>query len=557
MVFPALLLIFILSSVSIPFVYLTGRKSPKAAAVFVALLALVNLCLVASTIPTVLDSGSGNQWVESYKWIPSLGDTQFTLFVDGMSVSVALVSLVLVFVASIYSINYMSGKKNLAVYYALLCMLSVGLIGVFLTSNLILFYFCWELMLVPAYFLVGEWGYRNSYKSALKLFIFTHAGAVFVLLGIGAIYWLTGTTEMFTINGVQGAQALLLGAAVPNVARWILLALTAGFAVKMAVFPVHVWLPDAHSEAPAPMSALLSGVIISAGAYAILRIAFGVVFPAVNVGFAVSFLHVLSIVAVVTAFFGSFLALHATDAKRVIAYSSISHMGYIMFGISLFPVSVVGGSVIILASSLAVTGAVLHIVTHAVSKGLFFLTVGGIMHETEERDIRKLGGLASKMPFSTVAGIIAALSIAGTPPLACFFSEFFIFMGALQTLAVDSFYILPTACMLIATVFSLAYSLRFVSKVFFGPGSGDSTEAEATVGVHGVVDSDDASHGACHGSMSAESSHNGEGVGHRIVDVPSGMKVALAVLVVLVVVIGIYPTFFLDLIRTVTFGGLL
>jgi NADH-quinone oxidoreductase subunit M len=557
MVFPALLSIFALSSISIPFVYLTGRKSPKAAAVFVALIALVNLGLVASTIPTVLDSGS-HQWVETYRWIPSLGNAQFTLLVDGMSASIALISLVLVFVASIYSINYMSGKKNLAAYYALLCMLSVGLIGVFLTSNLILFYFCWELMLVPAYFLVGEWGYRNSYKSALKLFIFAHAGAVFVLLGIGAIYWLTGTTEMFTVNGVLGAQALLLGAGVPDVARWVLLALTAGFAVKMAVFPVHVWLPDAHSEAPAPMSALLSGVIISAGAYAILRIAFGVVFPAVDGSFALSFLHGLSIVAVVTAFFGSFLALYATDAKRVIAYSSISHMGYIMFGISLFPVSVVGGSAVILASSIALTGAVLHIVTHAVSKGLFFLTVGGIMHQTEERDIRKMGGLAGRMPFSTVSGIVAALSIAGTPPLACFLSEFFIFMGALQTLVVDSFYVVPTALMLIATVFSLAYSLRFISKVFFGPAFGESLAAVVVVDAHhGGGDDGDGSGGVS--VVSVEHSCSGDGGGHvrKVVDVPVGMKVALGVLVVLVVVIGIYPTFFLGLIQTVTFGGLL
>ncbi len=124
-------------------------------------------------------------------WIPTLNNTQFSLFLDGISASVALISLVLIFVAALFSVNYMAGKKNLPSYYALLCMLSVGLVGVFLTSNLLLFYFCWELMLVPAYFIVGEWGYRNSYKSAFKLFIFTHAGAVFVLLGIGAIYYLT------------------------------------------------------------------------------------------------------------------------------------------------------------------------------------------------------------------------------------------------------------------------------------------------------------------------------------------------------------------------------
>jgi len=529
--FPALLSVFAISSISIPFVYLTGKKSPKAAAIFVALIALVNMGLVASTIPTVLDSIS-HQWVESYTWIPELGGTQFTLFVDGMSVSIALISLVLIFVASLYSVNYMAGKKNLPVYYALLSMLSVGLIGVFLTSNLILFYFCWELMLVPAYFIVGEWGYRNSYKSALKLFIFTHAGAVFVLLGIGTIYWLTGTTEMF---GPTGAQTLLLGAA-PDLIKWILIALTAGFAVKMAVFPVHMWLPDAHSEAPAPMSALLSGVIISAGAYAILRLSFGIVFPAVEASFALGFLHTLSIVAIVTAFFGSFLAMYATDIKRVIAYSSISHMGYIMFGISLFPVSVAGGAAVVLASSIAITGTILHIITHAASKGLFFLTAGGVMHQTEERDIRKMGGLASKMPFSTVSGMIAALSIAGAPPLACFISEFLIFMGAFQVIATDSFYIIPTAFMLAATVFSLAYSLRFISKVFLGTAPGEV-----------VVETAHDSHGA---QPQKHAEH-----GHKIVDVPNYMKAALAILVILVVVIGIYPTFFMDLIQTVTFGG--
>ena len=282
-------------------------------------------------------------------------------------------------------------------------------------------------MLVPAYFIVGEWGYRNSYKSAFKLFIFTHAGAVFVLLGIGAIYFLTGTTDMFA------AQTALMTAA-PDIIKWILVALTAGFAVKMAVFPVHMWLPDAHSEAPAPMSALLSGVIISAGAYAILRLSFGIVFPAVGVAFGTSFLEALSIVGVITAFFGSFLALVATDIKRLIAYSSIAHMGYIMFGLSLFPVALASGNPVFLAevSAIAIVGTVLHIITHAASKGLFFLTAGGIMHQTEERDIRKMGGLASKMPFSTVSGTIAALSIAGAPPLACFISEFLIFVGAIQ-----------------------------------------------------------------------------------------------------------------------------
>jgi len=539
MTLPLLLSVFAITSICIPLVYLVGKKSIKGAAFFVAAIAALNMALVASTIPTILESAT-HQYIEEYPWIPSILDTKFTLFTDGISASIALISLVLIFVCSIYSINYMAGKKNLPAYYALLTMLSVGIIGLFLTSNMVLFYFCWELMLVPAYFIVGEWGYRNSYRQALKLFIFTHAGAVFVLLGIGATYWITGQTDMLT------AQSILATGANSEIAKWILIALTGGFAVKMAVFPVHMWLPDAHSEAPAPMSALLSGVIISAGAYAIIRMSFGMVFPSVGVAFGTDFLPALSGIGVVTAFFGSLLSLVATDIKRIIAYSSIAHMGYIMFGLSLFPVALASGNVVLLSSAtaIAIVGTVLHIITHAASKGLFFLTAGGVMHQTEERDVRKMGGLASKMPFSAVSGTIAALSIAGAPPLACFISEFLMFVGAFQIIAIDSFYMIPTALMLVATVFSLAYALRFISKVFLGTAQG---EVEV-VNVHSA-------HGAVHEphavAPAEEAAH-----GHKIVDIPNYMKAALAILVVLVVLIGIYPSFFLQLIQTVAFGGI-
>ena len=512
----ALLAVFAIPTLSIPFVYLTGKKSPKAAAIFVALIALVNIALLLTTVPTVLNS-SAHRYVESYTWITVI-HTSFTLFTDGISVSIALISLVLMLVAALFSITYMAGKKNLPVYYALLCMLSVGLTGVFITSNLVLFYFCWELMLVPAFFIIGEWGYKDSYKQAFKFFIFTHAGAVFVLLGIGATYIATGTTDMFQ------AQAALLTAS-PTLVKWIIIALTAGFAVKMAVVPVHMWLPDAHSEAPAPMSALLSGVIISAGAYAILRLSLGMVFPAVGITFGTDFLHALAIVGVLSAFFGSLIALVATDIKRLIAYSSIAHMGYIMFGLSLFPVNATAGVVVLLASSLAITGTVLHIISHALSKGLLFLGAGGVMHQTEKRDIRKMGGLASKMPFTAVSSTIAALSIGGAPPFACFISEFLIFVGAFQIIHVDSFYIVPTALMLIATVLSLAYMLRFTSDVFLGQPKYEEGEV------------------------------NEEGKEEKqTLEVSNYMKLSFAILVVLIILVGIYPTFFLNLIRTVRIG---
>jgi NADH-quinone oxidoreductase subunit M len=500
-----LLLVFLLPALGVPFVYLTGKKSAKAAAILVALIAIVNMMLILTTVPTILDS-SNHRYIESYNWIPVL-NSQFTLFADGISASMAIITLILIIAAALFSVNYMEGKKNLPVYYALLTLLSIGLVGVFITSNLLLFYFCWELMLVPAYFIVGGWGYRDSYKAAFKLFIFTHAGAVFVLLGIGAIYMVTGATDMFT------AQTALM--AFPNLSIWILVALTAGFAVKMAVVPLHMWLPDAHSEAPATMSALLSGVIISAGAYAILRLSLGTVFPAVaGTAFGNDFLHGLTIFGVVSAFFGSFIALVETDIKRIIAYSSIAHMGYVLFGLSLFPAAapVIGGTIAITA---AITGTVLHLINHAVSKGLFFLSAGSVMHQTEVRDIREMGGLAGKMPLTAVSSTTAALSIAGAPPFACFISEFLIFVGAFEVIKTDGFYLIPTAFMLVATVISLAYSLRYTSRVFLG-----------------------------------QPKNEGE---KKILDVPNYMKLAMAILVVLVIVLGIWPTFFVNLINTVSF----
>ncbi|MGO8807077.1 MAG: complex I subunit 4 family protein [Candidatus Bathyarchaeia archaeon] len=524
----ALLSVFLIPAISIPFVYLVGKKSAKWAAIFVALISLVNILLVSTTIPTILNSVS-HRYVESYNWF-STGSisVSFTLFTDGISASIALVSLALILVAAIFSINYMSGKKHLAVYYALLAMLSVGMVGVFITSNFILFYLCWELMLVPAYFIVGEWGYKDSYKQAFKLFIWTHAGAVFVLLGLGAIYIFSGNSDMFA------AQAWLVNnAAGTSWVQWVLIALTAGFAVKMAVIPVHMWLPDAHSEAPAPMSALLSGVIISAGAYAILRLSLGMVFPAVNITFGTNFLHALSIVGILSAFFGSLIALVSTDIKRLIAYSSIAHMGYIMFGLSLFPANAAAGTVVLLSSAIAITGTVLHIISHALSKGLLFLSAGGIMHQTEKRDIRKMGGLASKMPFTAVSSMIAALSIGGAPPFACFISEFLIFVGAFDVMRVDSFYIIPTALMLVATVLSLAYMLRFVSMIFFGEPKDETVEAADVEAVEAT-----------------KPDHV-----HKVLDVPNYIKVSFAILVILVVLVGIYPTFFIHLIQTVSMGG--
>ncbi len=484
-----LLIALMLPALAIPIVYGVGKKSAKIGAMILAILSLVSLSLILTLIPTVLNEG---QYIESYYWIPTLGSA-FTLFVDGISLSLAIVTLILVAACTIYSINYMDEKKSLPEYYALMSLLTIGLVGVFITSNLLLFYFCWELMLVPTYFIIGGWGYKDSFKTAFKFFIFTHAGAIFVLLGIGAIYMLTGTLDIFQAQAILATKD-------PAILIWVLISFVAGFAVKMAIVPLHMWLPDAHGEAPAPMSALLSGVIIGAGGYAVLRIALGTVYTAM-MPTGNEFLLVLSFFGVLSAFYGSLLALAETDIKRIIAYSSISHMGYVLFALSLFPFTE------------GITGGVLHLVNHAASKGLLFLTAGAVMHQTGVRNIKEMGGLASKMPLTAIASAIAAFSIGGIPPFACFISEFHIFVGAVTAAGADPSYYLPTVLMLIATVFSLAYVLRYFWKVFL--------EAPKT-------QRDD------------------------IKDPHIYMIVAMIALAVLVVILGIYPGIFIDLIHAVT-----
>ncbi|TRO50775.1 NADH-quinone oxidoreductase subunit M [Candidatus Bathyarchaeota archaeon] len=497
-----LLIALMLPALAIPVVYGIGKKSAKTAALILTLISLVSLSMLLTLIPTVLNEG---QYIESYYWIPTLGSA-FTLFVDGISLSLAIVTLILVAACTIYSINYMEEKSSLPEYYALISLLTIGLVGVFITSNLLLFYFCWELMLVPTYFIIGGWGYKDSFKTAFKFFIFTHAGAIFVLLGIGAIYMLTGTLDMFEAQ-------VLLALVDPSVLSWVLISFTAGFAVKMAIVPLHMWLPDAHGEAPAPMSALLSGVIIGAGGYAVLRISLGTVYTAMMPTANNEFLLVLSFFGVLSAFYGSLLALAETDIKRIIAYSSISHMGYTLFALSLFPFSE------------GITGAVLHLVNHAASKGLLFLTAGAVMHQTGLRNIKEMGGLASKMPLTAIASAIAAFSIGGIPPFACFISEFHIFVGAVTAAGADSSYYLPTVLMLIATVFSLGYVLRYFWKVFLGSPNIPIEVKTTTV------------------SEDKQKNNN---------DPPIYIIIAMLALAAFVVVLGIYPGIFIDLIHAVT-----
>jgi NADH-quinone oxidoreductase subunit M len=383
---------------------------------------------------------------DTYAWIrtPSL-HLMLGFTVDEISFSIGLVVAVVSALSCLYSIKYMEGKHGQSGYYMNLLLFMAGMIGVVFSANLIQFYLFWELMLIPSYFLIAHWGTsKKRLGIGFKYLIFTHIGALFMLMGILSIYTFTGTFDFVELPlAVEQAVANSVMSASDVLAVFVLLLI--GFCVKMAIFPLHTWLPDAHAEAPTPISAMLSGVMIKCGAYAFARIllsAFGQTVTQTS--------DVLAILGVVTMIYGGLMALAQTDIKRLLAYSSISQMGYIFFGLGVY-------------STMGATGALFHVVNHAICKSLLFMCAGIIMNQTGTRDITKLGGLADKMPITCAASFIGALSLAGTPPLNGFWSEWMIFSGG-----ISSGKILITTIAIVSTAITAGYYLWFLWRAFFG-----------------------------------------------------------------------------------------
>jgi NADH-quinone oxidoreductase subunit M len=420
--------------------YLFKDRVDRYASWLATLVAGVSLLSIAATYPSVAE---GQHVLSSYRWVPSLG-LSFSLYLDVTSFLLSLVIALVSFAACLYSVKYMEGKPGQATYYSNLLLFMCGMIGVVYAANLIQFYVFWELMLVPSFFLITFWGEsENRRVIGFKYFLFTHAGAVCILLAIATVYTYTGTFDLITLT-----QTAAMGSLPSSIVPLVFTLFLFGFMVKIAVFPVHTWLPDAHGEAPSPISAMLSGAMLKTGVYAIIRILLGSFSP-VMVGAS----DILAVLAVLSMIYGGIMALAQTDIKRLLAYSSISQMGYIFFGLS---TAVLYGS--------GLTGGVLHAMNHALCKGLLFLIAGVIIHRTHTRDINELGGLARKMPLISVAAIVAALSLAGTPPLAGFWSEGLLVKGAFY-----SGKALISLVASLATVITGGYYLRFIWKVFLGP----------------------------------------------------------------------------------------
>lgn len=336
-------------------------------------------------------------------------------------------------------------NSQMGLYFALYLAFSMGMLGTVLATNLIQFYVFFELMLVPSFFLIAFYGYGARRRIALMFFFWTHVGAVVLLLALLSMGFFAGGFDFDTIRA-NASQIPVQWMSI------IVFALVVGLGVKLAALLLHIWLPYAHAEAPTPVSALLSPAMIGIGAYGLLRL-----WLELLTGSYAEYSLYINLWGLATIIYGGAMALMQDDIKKVLAYSSISQMGYILFGL---------GS----ESVLGITGAVMMYVTHGLGKAILFMMAGSIILQTGTRSMSKLGGLAGKMPYTAVITMIGALTIIGIPPTSGFMAEWILFNGVLQTGVNhwDSLRVAAFGIGILATVLSSAYILWMYKRIFFG-----------------------------------------------------------------------------------------
>ncbi|MGG7665635.1 complex I subunit 4 family protein [Dyadobacter sp. BHUBP1] len=399
---------------------------------------LLVMFLWANTLPHSVTDG---QWLMDFRkeWIPSFGIT-FHLAVDGLS----LLLLALTFFLGVLAVlcSWDEIRERTGFYYFNLLWILAGVAGVFMAMDLFLFYFFWEVMLIPMYFLIGIWGSENRVYAAYKFFIFTQASGLLMFLAILGLYFIHGRdTGNYTFGYFE-----LVETVIPfKTAFWLMSGFMIAFAVKLPVFPFHTWLPDAHGEAPTAGSLILAGLLLKTGAYGMLRFVVPI-FPEVVTDVAVPAM-VLGVAGIV---YGAVMAYSQTDLKRLVAFTSVSHMGFVITGIFAL-------------NELALQGVVMQLVTHALSTGALFLLAGMIKERLHTRDIGQMGGLWGPMPQMGTIGLLFAMASLGLPGLGNFVAEFLILLGVFQaqpwiTVAAAS-----------GLIFSAVYSLRIVGKIFLGP----------------------------------------------------------------------------------------
>jgi NADH-quinone oxidoreductase subunit M len=377
---------------------------------------LIQWIAVAATFPQLLIAGwlyanfdtatTAVQFAERHPWIPSYNINYF-LGVDGISISMVLLTAIICFIAVFASFGIERGVKG---YFALLMLLDTGMMGVFVALDFFLFYIFWEVMLLPMYFLIGIWGGPRREYAAIKFFLYTLLGSVLILLAMLGLYYYSSPVTFDMTQLAANASHYSL-----SFQRVVWLALFIGFAIKIPAFPFHTWLPDAHVEAPTAISVILAGVLLKMGTYGILRVSYPIL-PAASRELAWFFLGVIGTVNIV---YGALCAMAQSDYKKLVAYSSISHMGYVMLGMASF-------------TAAGINGAVLQMFNHGTITAMLFILVGVIYDRAHHREINGFGGLAARMPFYTGITGLAFFAGMGLPGLSAFISEVLVLIGAWQ-----------------------------------------------------------------------------------------------------------------------------
>jgi len=408
------------------------------------------LAAVFTFVPMVLSfvlfgifdrAATGFQFEENIAWIPAIG-ANYHLGVDGISLPMVVLTAFLGFMVVL-----ISWKEHVRVreYFAWLLLLETSILGVFASLDLLLFFVFWEIEVIPMYFLISVWGSGRKEYSAMKYVIYTLFGSALMLAGILSIYFTTGSLNMVDLaqKGLGMVQSAMPAAA-------IFFLLFTGFAIKLPVFPLHTWLPDAHTDAPTAGSVMLAGSLIKMGGYGIIRVCVSF-FPQVAHDFALP----LVILAVISVLYGAALTLRQTDIKRLIAYSSVSHMGYVLLGIFAL-------------GQVSLTGAALQMFSHGILTGLLFAVAGLTMHNVHERDLRKMGGLARQIPVIAVVFSIAGLGSLGLPTTSGFAAEFLVFAGSYASPEVAGIKVV-TIFTIIGVVLAAGYILWLIQRAFYGP----------------------------------------------------------------------------------------
>jgi NADH-quinone oxidoreductase subunit M len=405
---------------------------------------LVSVPLITSWYDTQVVAGmqNGMRYTIDVSWIQSLG-VRYSMGIDGISLLLVLLTTMLGSVAILSSWSAITVRVK--EYYAYLLLLQTGMLGVFMATDLFLFYIFWEVMLVPMYFLIGVWGGPRKLYAAIKFFLYTLLGSVLMLLAILALYFKYVSLYGWENRTFSYFKFLEMGLD-PNFQFWAFLAFFIGFAIKVPMFPFHTWLPDAHVEAPTAGSVILAGVLLKMGTYGFVRFSLPL-FPDATREF-LPFLMILCIVGII---YGALVAMMQKDMKKLVAYSSVSHLGFCMLGV-------------FAGTAIGIQGGVIQMINHGISTGALFMIVGNIYERRHTRMIEEYGGLSHHMPVYATIFLIMTLSSIGLPGLNGFIGEFMILQGTFQNPHLRVYAILAAS----GIILGAAYMLWLYQRVMFG-----------------------------------------------------------------------------------------